>query len=70
MNRLHSGGIAVGMATSKARFDNSKVLCHACIKEHTKNDKTALIVKTASQGYCDCCEEFKTQLAERAYPQE
>ncbi len=60
MNRIASGGIAIGQAGSKARFENSQNVCIDCVRRYIKSDK--FHHTDAGYGTCDCCEDNNVEL--------
>ncbi|MCK9268784.1 MAG: hypothetical protein M0P14_08730 [Alkaliphilus sp.] len=60
MNKVPSGGIAIGQAGSKARFDNSQNVCLDCIEKYI--DSLYFNSIDAGVGTCDCCEKNKVEL--------
>jgi hypothetical protein len=54
MSKSPSGGIAIGQAGSKARYENSKIVCPLCYRKFKLPTDQ---VKSNGMAQCDCCEE-------------
>ena len=58
MNKLPSGGIAVGSPGSIARLENSKMVCTECAENYYNSVKEIRVYvkpEIAIGGDCDCC---------------
>lgn len=63
MNKLNNT-ILIGMAGSKARFENSQYVCHDCLEKHTKSWNEFNI---GTADYCECCERSILECSANGY---